>query len=483
MGEAGKNKSFMIKVAIVVFFMFGFRFIPPFGGMTPYGMATLGIIIGMVIGWSVDPANMSWSSLLGLVALCLTDYPGGITTMLTNLMADSSLMLMCIGMVMVGGVMAANVDGWLISKIMNLPFAKGKPWIITLLLVFAPYILSIFITANLLIVFLFPIYAKLFINAGYKTGDKYVIHVYIGACLSVLCGPYLLPFLGMPLVFSGMFRGYFGDVWTYGSYFLTVSIFTFVMALGYVLFMRLLRCDASKMIDTDFSVFGEVTTLSKHQKYVLGSLLVFVLGSILIVVLGNVPNPLMGIANKISVMGWMILVVVVMILVRVEGKQLLNFAQGTVHGFSWDIILLVASATLVGKALTSAESGFGAALTSLVAPILGGMSPLMIMIVICVFTIIITNACNNMATLMIALTLASALIAGGMPLDGPALAGGILVMSMMGLVLPSSSMYGAFIHTAQLVTPGAVIKNAILSVLYIIFCFCVIYVPLCQIVY
>ena len=88
-----------------------------------------------------------------------------------------------------------------------------------------------------------------------------------------------------------------------------------------------------------------------------------------------------------------------------------------------------------------------------------------------------------MATLMIALTLASALIAGGMPLNGPALAGGILVMSMMGLVLPSSSMYGAFIHTAQLVTPGAVIKNAILSVLYIIFCFCVIYVPLCQIVY
>ena len=164
--------SSYVKVGIVLLFMFGFRFLPPIGDITPYGMAVLGILIGAILGWSFDGQCMLHTSLLVLVALATTAYPGGIDAICTNLMASSSLIVMCMGMIMVGGLVDAGVDNYLIAKVMNIGFAKGRPWVITFILVFAPYILSIFIMNSALILFLLPVYAKVFKEAGYKIGDR-----------------------------------------------------------------------------------------------------------------------------------------------------------------------------------------------------------------------------------------------------------------------------------------------------------------------
>ena len=90
MGKENSNSSNYIKVGIVLLFMFGFRFLPPIGGITPYGMSVLGILIGAILGWSFDSQTMLHTSLLALVALATTAYPGGMEAICTNLMAQSS---------------------------------------------------------------------------------------------------------------------------------------------------------------------------------------------------------------------------------------------------------------------------------------------------------------------------------------------------------------------------------------------------------
>ena len=50
MGQENASRSAYFKVAIVLLFMFGFRFLPPIGDITPYGMAVLGILIGAILG-------------------------------------------------------------------------------------------------------------------------------------------------------------------------------------------------------------------------------------------------------------------------------------------------------------------------------------------------------------------------------------------------------------------------------------------------
>lgn len=484
MGQENASRSAYFKVAIVLLFMFGFRFLPPIGDITPYGMAVLGILIGAILGWSFDGQSMIHTSLLALVALATTDYPGGIETICTNLMASSSLIIMCLGMILVGALVASGVDNYLIAKVMNNKLAKGKPWLITFILVFSPYILAIFILNSALILFLLPVYAKIFKEAGYKAGDKYVLNVYIGAILAADCSTYVLPFRGMPLAFGGMVQAYTGTMWTYPQYMMTVTIFSIVLSAGYVLFMRLLRCDASKIADLDLTIFGDPNMpINRYQKSVLGCVIVFIVGSIIISFGGMLDNPVSLFLRKIGVYGWLITILAVMAIVRVDGQRLLNLPVATTKGFSWDLILLVASATLVGGALTSESSGFGQFLTGLVAPVLGGLGTFGVAVVMFVAVLFATNFCNNMAVMMIAFALIGSLVAGGLPVNGCMLAAGVLLFSQLGFLLPSSSMWGAILHKAELVTPMTVYKNVSLALLYIIVAIVVIFIPLCMIVF
>ena len=76
MSEKAKG-GFNIKYvhfAITFALMFLFRFIPPFGTVTPYGMALIGIFIGLIYSWTVDADNLCWGSLMGIVALGVTDF-------------------------------------------------------------------------------------------------------------------------------------------------------------------------------------------------------------------------------------------------------------------------------------------------------------------------------------------------------------------------------------------------------------------------
>ena len=63
--EEKKGMSDYIKYAIVLLFMFGFRYVPPIAPMTPYGMGVLGVLIGAILGWSFDSKQMLGTSSSG----------------------------------------------------------------------------------------------------------------------------------------------------------------------------------------------------------------------------------------------------------------------------------------------------------------------------------------------------------------------------------------------------------------------------------
>ena len=56
----------------VIFFLltFGFGYLPAIEPITPLGMKTLGIFLGLLYGWSF--VDMFWTSLIGLLATGLT---------------------------------------------------------------------------------------------------------------------------------------------------------------------------------------------------------------------------------------------------------------------------------------------------------------------------------------------------------------------------------------------------------------------------
>jgi len=473
-----------MKWAIVLAFMFGFQFVPPIGCMTPYGMAVLGILIGAILGWSFDAKQMIGTSLIALVALAMVGYPGGITVLYQKLLASESLIMMCLGMIFVGALVDAKMDAVIIAKVMNMKAVKGKPWLTTFLLVFSPCFLGVFIMNTPLMLFLLPLYMKLFTEAGYSIGDKYVVNVLIGSVISAICSMYILPFKGIALAFAGMVKGYTGVMWSYPQFMMSMSVTCIALSAFYTVFMWIQRCDVSKVRDLDLSVFGDPNTkMTKFQKSVLWCMIVYIVGSTIISFGGMMQNPVGAFLNKISVYGWMLIIIGFMSIVKVEGKRLLNLPVATVKGFSWDLILMVASATLIGAALTTAESGFGAMMIGIVGPMFGKMGAIGIAAFMFTVMLVATNFANNMAIMMIGFTVLGSMIAGGMQLQGAMLAAGIMLFSQIGILLPASSMWGAMLHSLEMTTPASMYKYGVLAMIYVVVVGCLVYIPLGMLVY
>ena len=64
------KKVSLIHSLVVLVLAFGFRFLPPFAGITELGMGVLGAFLGAIYGWVM--IDLAWPSLLLLQQLgCL----------------------------------------------------------------------------------------------------------------------------------------------------------------------------------------------------------------------------------------------------------------------------------------------------------------------------------------------------------------------------------------------------------------------------
>jgi len=123
--KAKKTAGYWPKLIICVLLMFGFRFIPGWGGITSGGMAAIGIFVGLVlmIVWNFGLVTASLLAIFAVV--CSGVYNGN--TVLPMTMGNSSVVQLffmfavCRSMVETGA--GEFVSKWLLSR----KFIQGKP--------------------------------------------------------------------------------------------------------------------------------------------------------------------------------------------------------------------------------------------------------------------------------------------------------------------------------------------------------------------
>lgn len=194
-----KYLHFIITIAL----MFLFRFIPPIGTITPYGMAVIGIFIGLIYGWSVDADNLIWTSLLGLVALGMTDY-GNAGQAIAAAFGNESVMLMLLAMFFIGMLQDSQLTQWMSNKLLGAKFIEGKPWALTVFIIVVPALLTIVVNQTLVALIMFVVYQSIFEQAGYKKGDLYPAMVLMGFMVICSVAFSLFPFRGWCLMTVGM---------------------------------------------------------------------------------------------------------------------------------------------------------------------------------------------------------------------------------------------------------------------------------------
>ena len=334
------------------------------------------------------------------------------------------------------------------------------------------------------VLLLLSVFNQVFEQAGYKKGDKYPTLLIIGLFVSVLLSTAMFPFKGWGLYCTSALRSATGGVtFDYGSFLIVSIAFYFILMLGYVAFMFLLRCDVKGMKQLDISELEEKHAggLNKMQKTILLLVCLWVFGSVFIS-LGSGSEGFRLILRNIGVYGVTLATIAALMIIRVDGKNIAT-PKSVAASVQWDTVFVMASGMFAAGLLTSETTGVVATINVYLAPIFEGRSEYVFMVLLTIVCLLLTNLINNMTMMFILASVIGSMFQGGLLTDVYT-AGMILTMTtILGFYTPASSGFGAMLHGSEYVTSASVYKWGALVLVYIVVAFAVIVVPLSKLAF
>lgn len=238
-----KQKNTTTKWLIVLFFMFGFGFLPPFGQITPIGMRALGIFIGAIYGWTV--LDILQTTLIAILAYGLTV---GFNTYVASSFGIQMIAMMLIFFPICGMLNKYRVMEILAQKFITTKFCEGHPWRICFMIMFSAYIcanINVLVAAVLFIAFIRNV-CKII---DMKTPSKWSVAMMIGIAMSLMCGQIIIPVFGTPLVLVGALTAITGTSVNLVKYVALIVPVSIILLLVYILAMRfVLRIDRKSVV-------------------------------------------------------------------------------------------------------------------------------------------------------------------------------------------------------------------------------------------
>ena len=465
-----KYLHFIITIAL----MFLFRFIPPIGTITPYGMAVIGIFIGLIYGWSVDADNLIWTSLLGLVALGMTDY-GNAGQAIAAAFGNESVMLMLLAMFFIGMLQDSQLTQWMSNKLLGAKFTEGKPWVLTAFIIVVPALLTIVVNQTLVALIMFVVYQSIFEQAGYKKGDLYPAMVLMGFMVICSVAFSLFPFRGWCLMTVGMATKAGVEI-NMGGWIISVVAALLVACVGWILIMFITPgCKVDKLKNVDITQFQkESAPLTKRQKAVLFILLINIIGCIFLSFAAG-KTGIRIYFGKIGVYGWVIFLIALAMIWKVDGTPVLN--KKTAPGyFYWDLILVAAAAMVVAGQITAETSGITPMVGQLMAPLFG-LPPYTFLLALGIITFLLTNVANNVAVTITMMTIAMSM-ATQVEFNLQVALMVITVYGVIGLLTRAGSVNGAMIHAHEFTTAKSAYIAGIIMILFLTLIMAVVMIPL-----
>lgn len=397
-----KRDLTFLHLLVMVVFMFGGQFLEPIEPITPYGMKVLGIFIGLLYGWSL--AGMLWPSLLGLIALGVTGCVDSIQTAAASAMGNYMVVNCIFIFVVVELLSASGLINHLCGKIMTSNFIKGHEWRLFTVILFIPFILSAVGQVFTAVFLGWKIVYAILDIAGYERTEKISVILLVGSVMAIAAGSQVLPFLSSALIVCGAFSSIINESFNYGRYMLFSIPFAIICFVEIVLIFKFIfRPDVSKLraVDVNQLQFLEVSDKMDRRQKISG--IAFALLVLLLVIGSLLPKDSLGaiIYNKFNVGGAALFICLLLMLIKVDGKPILEFKDLASSGLSWDLMFFLGVVLYISNFLSSPDTGIAAAIALIMKPLLSLKSGFAFTVVFLVIAAIITQFMNNTVTAII----------------------------------------------------------------------------------
>ena len=455
-----KKDLYALHIVIMAVIMFGFRLLPAPGTVTPYGMAVLGVFIGLVYGWTF--IGLMIPSLFGAVTLATTGY-GTVQDVFIAMFSNPTVLMMLFGVFAFMAIQQSGAGDWAVAKLLSSKLAKKSP--VMVLEIF----LMIFILGNIcgIVWFLYfallPLMANMLLKCGYEKGDRFNFFFLAGCMMAGQMGMSIFPFMGWSLMTAGTMMQLTQSAVSYNAYMALMLILIVVMMITYPILMKLCGCKFEKMANVDIAAaFPNVKSdekITQQQSLAIWSVVAFVVIMVIVSLLGS-KVAFLGVINaQIGVLGLMIILWIFVIAFRTKDKKPLLDMKAAAGSFTWDMLMLIAAALLISSVLTSEETGISSWMAGMLMPIFAGKSPFLFMFILALVTIVLTNVGNNIALCFVMINLVSVMFNNGFPVNLTAAAIVISLSSVfVAFLTPAASLPGALLHASDCLKPATMYK-------------------------
>lgn len=455
----GFDRKQVIHTFVILLLMLGFGFLPPFGTITPVGMQVLGIFIGCIYAWTVG--IVIWPSLFAL--LCM-GFVGKNTVgdVITATVGNTTLHMIFVSLMFCYAVEKSGLIELVAKLMLSRKFARRGPWSLCLAFWIATAVTSGITTATTAITLLcWQMFYEVANRIGLEKRSPYVSVVIIGIGISAYLGGIVLPYTAFTQICFGVLNSMDAGVTINITAYVLTMIVLNVLAIV-VLYLFSSRC---LHIHIDYEVPHDLISvddlkMGKSQR----TALIFIIALCLTLMLPYYLPAAWGFTKILKNLGFVGAFSVSLIILTFcrdnADKPMFDFVDAFKNGVPYGMVCLVATALLVSSKLTDPSTGVSAMITALLQPIMGLHSSYLSMALLMLFGFVLTNIINNIVciTLMVPVGVA---LAGSTNANPAVMITLFCMVLLQGIVMPSSSMFGALLHgNTEWLTSRSIYKYA-----------------------
>lgn len=462
--------------------IFLFRFVPAPAGLSADGMQVVGIFLGTLLLWIF--VGIDWPSLLCLAALTLVPTLDPAQVFASSF-GNETFTFLLFTFMLTYALSQTTIIKRIALTFITSNWAQKGAWQLALLFLLSVLLMGLFISPTVLFFIMLPILEEIYEILSLKKGSSFASMLMIGLVVSCSLSSGMTPIAHVfPVIALGVFESIANVTISYAGYMafaIPAGLLIFLFML--LLFRFVLKPDMTQFKQLNKADFKQTVSdpITKREKIIL---FVFTVVILLWVAPGIIAPILPGVAELIESFGTAIpplAGVVVLAMVRLEGKPLLVINEAITKGVSWPSLIMAASTLAIGSALTNEKIGLIAYVSNVMAPIAQGLAPLLIVALFITWATFESNIGSHMVTAQVVTSVAVPIALSSNAIEAASLAAVIGLVASIGSATPPSMPYVAIAGSSGWTNTVQMLKYGMLIAVGTIFIALLIAYPLANV--
>lgn len=391
----GRSKKYYVYLVMTAVIIFSAKFWPGIGVVSPYGSTIVGIFAGVILGYCT--IGMTIPSFMALIALSFSGYDtmGGIMRQsFGNSIVVYIISVLILSAMLEKSGLASKLVNWLVTR----KFARGKPWVITLMFLVAAYITAFFINSIPSTIICWALLGELFTTVGYQRGEKWPIVMMFGVMYTSALGSCVPSFQVSIVSNFGLLSAASHGALVLNplKYMIWSLVCSGVLFAAFFAFIKyIVRPDVS-LLRAENIISEDEVPLNREQKMTIALFVLFVIGLLLPCILpeGHIIKNVLG---TLSDCGWGMLIVLMAIAIQFDGEPLYRFDEMFTRGVIWELVLMIATVFTIVDAITGEGTGVPQLIIHLLSPLQAMMPAGIFLIALTLLVSLLCNLTNSVA--------------------------------------------------------------------------------------